>query len=244
MFYSPLILVTAALLMVDVSAFHTMPLTTARNNNNLSQLFSKKPSDDDTYSGPQALSVGTFVEFEEHKRVHIGKIEEQQHKTNGGARYVVIDHEGHKFDIGDKEVHYAMYPPNSPKDANKLFDEFCLAQQETEQELQKDLQISPELLELAWEEALESASEDGDELASSAMLSPNDLIQLLHSHDASKIEKYKAWKFLQTELAHVFFKDIKDHGRISTFKAKARKAVEAAKQSFCNNHSDSDLCLV
>jgi hypothetical protein len=135
-----------------------------------------------------------------------------------------------------------MYPSNSPDAAKKLFNEFCKAQQETEEQLQKDLEISPELLELAWEEALERAVEDDE--SSSHVLSPSDLIELVHSHDASKIEKYKAWKFLQSELAHVFFKDIKDHGRVSTFKAKARKAVEAAKQSFCNSHSDSDLCLV
>ena len=42
----------------------------------------------------------------------------------------------------------------------------------------------------------------------------------------------------------MFFKDIKDHGRISSFKAKARKAVDAAKQTFCNTHEKSDLCLV
>jgi hypothetical protein len=58
------------------------------------------------------------------------------------------------------------------------------------------------------------------------------------------MEKYMAWKILRTEWSHVFFRDVKDHGRIVSFKAKARKTVEAAKQAFCQDHKDSDLCPV
>mmetsp|Transcript_16132 Transcript_16132/g.28172 ORF Transcript_16132/g.28172 Transcript_16132/m.28172 type:complete len:247 (+) Transcript_16132:13-753(+) len=209
------------------------------DSGSLFPLFSKKSADEAVMS-TNALPVGTFVEFEEKKRVHVGKISQQEHKSNGGARYVVVDDEGHQFNIADKAVHFSMNPPNSPNAADKLFGEFCEAQKATEEDIQKELEISPELLELAWEEALESAEMDG----ATATLTPSNLVELVHSHAASQIEKYKAWKFLQSSLAHVFFKEIKDHGRIASFKAKARKAVDAAKQAFCNDHEDSDLCLV
>jgi hypothetical protein len=42
----------------------------------------------------QTFAVGSFVEFEEKKRVHIGTIEDKEHKSNGGARYKVVDKEG------------------------------------------------------------------------------------------------------------------------------------------------------
>ncbi|KAL3893779.1 MAG: hypothetical protein SGARI_007951 [Bacillariaceae sp.] len=200
-------------------------------------LFSKK--DDEEAPQVQALPVGTFVEFEEKKRVHAGKIEECEHNLKG-ARYVVIDNEGHHFNIADKEVHFSINAPNAPKQAEKLFDQFVAAQEASEDEIQKDLNIDAELLELAWEEALENAESDGG----ADTLTPGKLVELVHSHAASALEKYKAWRFLQSDLSHVFFKDIKDHGKIKSFKAKARKAVDNAKQAFCNSHEDSDLCLV
>jgi hypothetical protein len=191
-------------------------------------------------STPYVFPVGTFVEFAEKNRVHVGKIDQQEQKTKGGARYVVTDGEGHHYNIADKEVHFAIHPPNSPAIADKLFDEFCAAQKASEEDLQAQLQISPEILELAWEESLEAAdSESGD-----GVITPSKLVEIIHSHTASVIEKYVAWKFLQTDLARIFFRDIKEHGRITSFKAKARKAVEATKQTFCSAHEDSDLCLV
>jgi hypothetical protein len=127
-----------------------------------------------------------------------------------------------------------MNAPNSPGQATKLFDDFCAAHEASDKELESELQISSDLLEMVWEE---SSLVDND-------LSPASLVELVHAHAASAIENYMAWRLLQTEEAHVFFKDIKDHGRIVSFKSKARKAVDAAKQGFCNSHQDSDLCLV
>jgi len=164
----------------------------------------------------------------------MGKIEEVEHKSNGGTRYSVEDSDGHHFNIADKAVHFSVNPPNSPGPANKLYLELIAAQKASEAELQSKLDISPEILELAWEEALES--EKG--------LTPDGLIELVHSHAASAVEKYQAWRFLQSDLAHVFFKDTKDHGRITSFKVKARKAVENAKKAFCNSHEESELCLI
>ena len=188
-----------------------------------------------------ALAVGTFVEFEEKKkRVHIGKVTEVETKSNGGARYNVEDSDGHRFSIADKAVHFHITPPNSPGPANELYRQFVEAQQASEDELQSKLDISPDILELAWEEALEYEELSGEHEG----MTPTQLIELIHSHAASAIEDYQAWRLLQSDIAHVFFKDMKDHGKITSFKVKARKAVDTAKKAFCNSHAESDLCLV
>lgn len=195
------------------------------------------------------LPVGTFVEFEEKKRLHAGRIEQTEHKSNGGARYVVADAGGHHYNIPDRAVQFAMHPPNTPGAAGRLFEDFCAAQRASEQDLQAALDVTPEILQLAWEEAAADASDDvgGDEsstASSGGLMTPSLLVELVHSHGASAIEKYMAWRLLQSDLAHVFFKEIKDHGRVVAFKSKARKTVEAAKQAFCISHQDSDLCLI
>lgn len=59
-------------------------------------LFSKNSESGDDVVQQQAFTVGTFVEFEEKKREHIGKIARTEHKSNGGARYQVVDNEGKK----------------------------------------------------------------------------------------------------------------------------------------------------
>jgi len=47
---------------------------------------SKKDGGDDVVQ-QQAFASGSFVEFVEKKRNHIGKIESVEHKSSGGARY-------------------------------------------------------------------------------------------------------------------------------------------------------------
>ena len=228
---------TIAVLSFLVGSVHSFVPVTERTC--LHRLQAKKNPED---AAPKAsLPVGTFVEFEEKQhRVHIGKIADVEHKSNGGTRYSVEDSEGHRFNIADKAVHFSINPPNSPGPANKLYLDFVEAQQASEDELQSKLDISPEILELAWEEALEYEEISGEHNG----VTPDQLIELVHSHAASAIEKYQAWRLLQSDLSHVFFKDMKDHGRVTSFKVKARKAVETAKRAFCNSHSDSDLCLV
>lgn len=216
---------------VTVASFNVKPLPTS--NSNLA-LLSKNADGDDTPILQQAFAVGTFVEFEEKKRVHIGTISDKEHKSNGGARYKVVDREGKQYSIADKAVHFALAAPNSPGQATKLFDDFCDAHESSEEEIQTKLDISTEFLEMAWEE-----SNVGEE-----DVTPSSLVELVHAHSATSIEKYMAWRLLQTEWSHIFFKDIKDHGRVVSFKAKAKKAVDAAKVAFCISHADSDLCLV
>lgn len=163
----------------------------------------------------QAFSIGTLIEFAEKKRVRVGKILSVEHKSNGGARYEVLDHDGHKFHIADKAVNYAVtIKPNEERQAKQIFDEFAAAFEEPDMELRKDLDISAEILEMAWEETLEDESHQ---------LTAQSLIDLVHSHAASGIEGYKAWRLMRTDMAHVFFKEMKDHGRVVSFKAKAAK---------------------
>jgi hypothetical protein len=57
-------------------------------------LHGKKGSDSDEVVQQQSFAVGSFVEFEEKKRSHVGKIDAVEHKSSGGARYAVIDSEG------------------------------------------------------------------------------------------------------------------------------------------------------
>mmetsp|Transcript_14781 Transcript_14781/g.23121 ORF Transcript_14781/g.23121 Transcript_14781/m.23121 type:complete len:226 (+) Transcript_14781:215-892(+) len=182
----------------------------------------------------RAFAVGTFVEFHEKKRVHVGKIVSLEHKSNGGARYTV-ESEGKNFNIADKAVDFAMACPNSPGQAEKLYHEFEEAQHASDQEIRSKLDISPELLEMAWQEAEENESHT---------LTPDSLIELVHSHAASAIEKYMAWKLLKSDMAHIFFKDLKDHGRVVAFKAKTQNAVDVAKDVFCRNHDDEEYCYV
>jgi len=201
----------------------------------------------------QALPIGTFVEFVEKSRSHVGKVDTVEHKSNGGARYRVLDSEGKKYDISDKEVKYAMPCPNSPSQANKLYDEFCRAQEFPIVTLQEELDVTADLLEMAWEEtaALAGDFDDGDSEQqqqqsqdASATITPASFVELVHAHAASAMEKYLAWKLLQSETSHIFFKELKDHGRVVAFKAKSRKAVQAAKETFCRTHEDDELCYV
>lgn len=52
----------------------------------VSSLLSKKDGGDEVVQ-QQAFASGSFVEFVEKKRNHIGKIESVEHKSSGGARY-------------------------------------------------------------------------------------------------------------------------------------------------------------
>mmetsp|Transcript_27252 Transcript_27252/g.43046 ORF Transcript_27252/g.43046 Transcript_27252/m.43046 type:complete len:157 (-) Transcript_27252:385-855(-) len=61
-------------------------------------LHSKKDAVDEVVN-QQAFAAGSFVEFSEKKRIHVGKIESVEHKSSGGARYHVLGSEGKKFNI-------------------------------------------------------------------------------------------------------------------------------------------------
>jgi len=160
------------------------------------------------------------------------------YKSNGSARYEVEEYPSHKlFSIADKEVTYSIPAPNTDKLAEKLLLEFEHAQGISELDIRQEIDISPELLEMAWEET----ARDGQ----ASELTPGELVELIHSHLASHIENYMAWRLLRADIGHVFFKDIKDHGRVVSFKAKPVKSVEAAKYTFCSIRNDEQgFCFV
>jgi len=198
----------------------------------------KKNSDDEKAPVVQkfALSVGTLIEFGEKSRTHVGKILSIEHKSNGNNRYSVEDHDGKTYHIADKAVSFSMPAPNSVGDAEKLLLEFTSAQAMPEKSVREQLEVSPDLLEMVWEEAAENSE-----------MTPGQFIDIIHSHAASKIENYMAWRLLKQDMAHVFFKELKHNGRVVAFKAKASKTVQAAKNTFCMNpdHQDEhEFCFV
>jgi hypothetical protein len=194
--------------------------------------------DDDLVVNKQALSVGALVEFTEKGRLHFGKIETSEHKSNGGARYTVMDSHGQRFSIAEKAVTYAIPPLTNERGAEQLFNELAAAQEASEETLLKKLDLSPDLLEIAWEEAASDEAEFHE-------VTPRSFIELIHSHAASKVEAYMAWRYLKMQHAHVFFTELKQNGRVAAFKAKNEKAVEAAKATFCSQHpEDVEFCLV
>jgi hypothetical protein len=140
--------------------------------------------------------------------------------------------------------------------SHQVYNDFCLAHHVTLSSLeaiQDSINVSPDLLVMAWEEVVGDDSsvvvEQGGGSSSSAdhhlLLTPASFIELLHAHTATTLEKYMAWKVLQSETSHVFFKEIKEHGRVVSFKAKTRKAVEAAKDVFCRAHQyENVICFL
>jgi hypothetical protein len=184
-----------------------------------------------------ALQEGTLVEFAEKSRSHVGKILQIERKSNGSIRYDVEDYPSKKhYSIADKVVTYSIPAPTSPKQAQKLLEQLEHAQAVSETELRNEIDISPELLEMAWEEVV-----DDDE---HGLMTSKALIELVHSHAASPIENYMAWRLLKAEVGHVFFKELKENGRVTSFKPKPAKSVEAAKANFCAHHEEEqDFCF-
>lgn len=178
---------------------------------------------------------GTIVEFSEKNREHVGTIIEiQSKKSNGIARYEVVEFpSGKHFSIADKEVTFTIPAPTNVKQADKLLVQLEHAHAISEDELSKELDLTPELLEMAWEET--AATDGGHE----EILTPNELVELVHSHKANHIEKYEAWRLLRSEIGHIFFKEIKENGRVVAFKAKPKNSVEASKDTFRNNHKNA-----
>jgi hypothetical protein len=206
---------------------------------------SKKGVDDGMHHH-HSFATGSFVEFVEKKRTHIGKIDMVEHKSSG-CSYQVIDSDGKKFHIPDKDILYSIPCPNTPDQATKLYDEFCLAHDTLSlQAIQDSINVSPDLLVMAWEEVAGDNSNSVEQGGSSDhLLTPASFIELVHAHTATTLEKYMAWKFLQSETSHVFFKEIREHGRVVSFKAKTRKAVEAAKDVFCRAHQyENVICFL
>eukprot|EP00614_Pseudopedinella_elastica_P010503 CAMPEP_0172610718 /NCGR_PEP_ID=MMETSP1068-20121228/30486_1 /TAXON_ID=35684 /ORGANISM="Pseudopedinella elastica, Strain CCMP716" /LENGTH=236 /DNA_ID=CAMNT_0013414499 /DNA_START=70 /DNA_END=780 /DNA_ORIENTATION=+ len=203
----------------------------------------KKEGDEAETLQAQTLPVGSIVEFDDGKgRFHIGKVKSVEHKSNGKARYAIQDAEEHLFNVADKQVRFSAGCPASPKDEAAVFKDIMAASQASPAELRAKLDLDAEVLELAWEEV--AASEDG-----LSTVTAKDFVELVHSRPPKSAgEAYCAWRFLKEELGSVFFKAIKEGGKITSFKAKAEKAVNDAKQAFCsapqNLKEEPEFCFV
>ena len=79
-------LLVAALSLSAASAFVAVGPSTVRPSAT-SCIHSKKDGAGDEVVQQQAFAAGSFVEFVEKKRTHIGKIDGVEHKSSGGARY-------------------------------------------------------------------------------------------------------------------------------------------------------------
>lgn len=184
----------------------------------------------------QAISKGSICEFEEKKRVHVGRVTTSEHKSNGDVRYTVEDPEGNSFSVSAKQIHFAV--PSEGK-SEKVLKEFDVALKQSNAELQKVLDIDPEVLELSWESAVEDDANH--------VVTAKSFIDLVHSRaPSSGLETYRAWRLLCSDIAHIFFKALKEDGRVVSFKAKAASAVEAAKMTFCNKEENDkeEFCFV
>ena len=65
---------------------HTTPSNVALHSIQ-SCLYAKQGGAGDAVVQQKAVESGSFVEFVEKKRTHIGKIDAVEHKSSGGARY-------------------------------------------------------------------------------------------------------------------------------------------------------------
>ena len=187
-----------------------------------------------------ALAKGWICEFEEKKRTHVGKITASEHKSNGGVRYTVLEAGGKSFSIADKQVNFAVAAPAADGKAEKMLADFEVASKASITDLSKALEVDPETLELTWETAAEDDTHDHS-------LTAKSFIDLVHSRaPTSALETYHAWRLLSSDLAHIFFKSVKNNGRVESFKAKAADAVDAAKVTFCNKdeHANEEFCFV
>jgi len=199
-----------------------------------------KSEDGETVQQKQQVAMGSICEFDDSKgHEFIGKITNCEHKANGNNRYDLETLEGKLFNVAEKQLHFIAPPPANPKEHTRLFKEIDASHMASVADLTKSLDLDPEVLELAWEES--SSELEG-------MLATDTFVELVHSRKPiDSVEAYRAWRFLMTDLGTVFFKSIKENGRVMAFKAKTEAAVEAAKTMFCKDEKiqkQYHFCLV
>ena len=77
-------LLVTALSLSSAAAFVAITPEIARSQSTC--IYAKKDAGDEVVN-QQTFAAGSFVEFVEKKRTHIGKIDSVEHKSSGGARY-------------------------------------------------------------------------------------------------------------------------------------------------------------
>eukprot|EP00613_Pedinella_sp_CCMP2098_P006597 CAMPEP_0171596900 /NCGR_PEP_ID=MMETSP0990-20121206/2218_1 /TAXON_ID=483369 /ORGANISM="non described non described, Strain CCMP2098" /LENGTH=199 /DNA_ID=CAMNT_0012158185 /DNA_START=195 /DNA_END=794 /DNA_ORIENTATION=+ len=199
------------------------------------------------------MNIGSICEFDDGKgRTYIGSLVATEHKSNGGARFEMMGANGNTYHIGEKSVTFSTPPPANPKECAKLLKDLNKAHGEDAVELRMALNVDAELIALAWEETDSLMEYSGSQewpLPHSDTITAGAFLELVSGAPAnSPAEKYRAWRLLGfTELGHIFFKAIKEKGRVTSFRAKTAKAVEDAKKAFCNgSHGNEEpgFCLI
>ena len=74
-------------LLISALSFSSVTAFVANAPVSSSVCLQAKKSSGEEVENQQAFAVGSFVEFVEKSRTHIGKIKEVEHKSSGGARY-------------------------------------------------------------------------------------------------------------------------------------------------------------
>lgn len=217
-------------------AFHS-PFAALPRKNLLTRPTGKAPS-----VAPEDVrldfSVGSLCEFDDGKgHVLIGKVTNSDHGVKQ-TRYDLETVDGRVVNVGAKQIHFVAPAPANPKKATAILKDIHKAFQSSSLELRTALDVDPDTVELAWEEANADAH---------GAWSPDDFIALIHSRPAlDPAETYRMWRFLSLGMGQVFFKGMADHGRVTTFKAKAAAAVDTAKATFCSQHQkdEPEFCFV
>mmetsp|Transcript_17810 Transcript_17810/g.54794 ORF Transcript_17810/g.54794 Transcript_17810/m.54794 type:complete len:214 (-) Transcript_17810:105-746(-) len=208
----------AATLLLAVEAF--APRHAFRQQ---TRCLAKKEDEGEVVVQIQALAKGTVVEFVHNKHTMLGVVEDHMVKAKGGLRY--------EIKTADEKVHAGV----APKDIN-----FSAAGAKKQLAAKADvldtaapLLVDAELLELAYEVAAEDDQ----------VLRVKDVAALLDA-GSDPVDLYRTFRVLSNELGKVFFAKAK--GEAAAFKVRAKKTVEAAKQSLCGNAGDdyADFCLV
>jgi len=201
-----------------------------------SRLVMKAPPEERPEQRPEInINKGQIVEF--HDPTHgggsvkpvLGLVEGAEYKAKGGARIMIVDADGAKHSVKESSIHI-----NLGSYKGKLVEPSAiLAEYLSAQSLEPtQLGVDPELLELAWELCDE---------ADAPTFSPKAILSLVDdSFFQTKLDTYKAFRLLTSDIGRVFFKTINDH----EYKAKTSKAVQASKSNWCREHAELDYCLV
>jgi hypothetical protein len=153
-----------------------------------------------------------------------------EYKAKGGARIQVMDVGGSMHTVPEKDIHInlGVYKGKLVEPAEILADYVKVMDTEP-----MALGVEPELLEMAWELAAETDKKS---------YSPKFLMSLVDDGFLkSQVDAYKAFRLLTSDMGKIFFKSI----NANEYKAKAAKAVQASKESWCRSlEGEEEWCFV
>jgi hypothetical protein len=164
----------------------------------------------------------------------LGMIVETMTKAKGGRRYTLVTPGEGKASIAGSQV--SMVIPGGGKWKEKDLAVFQTLSATASKSPSKI--VDPEVLQLAWEELVDESSSEGVSLSA--------LVELIEGSKPDAKAAYSAFVAMTTsDYGRLFFTTLKKGSqRAVRYKAKARKHVAAALQTYCQTHEDAALCLV